>query len=274
MSLGKYDLVVAYRIYPLVSKTPFVHKTDKYKLSEVCLCSFKKALGPLKVKMFAILDNCPYEYNELFHKYFSEDDLEIVRVNGVGNKETFKKQIELLLSQNQSETIYFAEDDYLYLPNSIVHMVDYLNNVENVDFISVYDHLDLYTYELHKHNNYLQLFGDHHWRTANSTCLTFITKKKILEQTKKVFLSYSTGNLDASLWISLTKHKLNVVKCLFYYFTDIEMFRIIAKAWYYCWPYILFGKRRKLWIPIPALGTHVEKKYLAPTINWKKYISG
>lgn len=270
MSLGKYDLVVAYRIYPFVSKTPFIHNTDKYKLSEVCLCSFKKALGQLKVKVFAIVDNCPHEYETLLKTYFNEDELEVVTVNGIGNKETFKKQIDLLSTQTYSELVYFAEDDYLYLPNGIVEMVDYINNGKGVDFVSVYDHLDLYTYELHNHRNYIQLNGNHHWRTANSTCLTFLTKKETLKKTKKVFLSYTAGNIDTSLWISLTKYQINMIKCMVYLFTDATMFRIVAKAWYHCWSYILFGRKRNLWIPIPSLGTHVEEKYLAPIIDWRQ----
>ena len=48
-----HDLAVAYRIYPIVSRPalglPF--SEDKYRLSEVCLRSFKESLGPLRVKI-------------------------------------------------------------------------------------------------------------------------------------------------------------------------------------------------------------------------------
>lgn len=56
-----YDLAVAYRIYPKVSKParslPF--GDDKYQLSEACLKSFKESLGSLRVKLWALLDGCP-----------------------------------------------------------------------------------------------------------------------------------------------------------------------------------------------------------------------
>ena len=59
-----YDLVIAYRIYPTVSKVPPAYPTDKYKLSELCLKSFREATAGLRVKMHVILDNCPKEYEE------------------------------------------------------------------------------------------------------------------------------------------------------------------------------------------------------------------
>ena len=43
--MKKYDLTVAYRIYPEISRSPAVFSSDKYKLSEFCLKSFKESLG-------------------------------------------------------------------------------------------------------------------------------------------------------------------------------------------------------------------------------------
>ena len=49
-----YDLVVAYRLYPKVSKSaqslPF--GDDKALLAETCLKSFKDSLGSLRVKFW------------------------------------------------------------------------------------------------------------------------------------------------------------------------------------------------------------------------------
>ena len=43
----KYDLTVAYRIYPKISRSPAIYRNDKFKLSEFCLKSFKDSLGIL-----------------------------------------------------------------------------------------------------------------------------------------------------------------------------------------------------------------------------------
>ena len=66
MKKKNYDITVAYRIYPEISKSPAIFSKDKDKLAEFCLKSFKNSLGSLKAKIFAILDKCPQEYEELF----------------------------------------------------------------------------------------------------------------------------------------------------------------------------------------------------------------
>jgi hypothetical protein len=42
-------------------------------------------------------------------------------MDGVGNPFTFKKQIEILLNQKESEYIMLAEDDYFYLPDCFLN---------------------------------------------------------------------------------------------------------------------------------------------------------
>ena len=123
----KYDLVIAYRIYPKVSKDPAIFSEDKYKLAKFCLKSFKAALEDINFKMYALLDGCPDEYEDLFKEVFPEGNVEILRLNKIGNKQTFKKQIEILSTQNDSDVVYFAEDDYFYIKN-IKNMIDLLKS--------------------------------------------------------------------------------------------------------------------------------------------------
>ena len=80
----KYDLTVAYRIYPLISKVPAIFPDDKFKMSEICIKSFAKAIGNLKVKMFVILDNCPETYTQLFIDNLKNVDLVCINGNNVG----------------------------------------------------------------------------------------------------------------------------------------------------------------------------------------------
>ncbi|MFZ1021719.1 MAG: glycosyltransferase family 2 protein [Halobacteriota archaeon] len=265
----QYDIAVAYRIYPKVSKVPPVFPDDKYKLAELCLKSFKDSLGALKVKLFVLLDNCPPSYEDLFTRYFDEHDVELIRLNGVGNHATFDMQITLLLDQTVSELIYFAEDDYLYLPDQFERMVTFLRADEQVDFVSPYDHLDYYALELHNEKNFIKFYDEKHWRTAASTCLTFLTTKTTLEKTHDVFRSYANGNDDVSLWMSLTKHRLfNPLVISASYRTNARFLRIIWLAWRFGWKQILFGKRWNLWVPIPTIATHMESSFLAPNLNW------
>lgn len=268
---GPYDLAIAYRIYPKMATPaqglPF--SDDKLKLSEVCLQSFKKSLGNLRVKLWVLLDGCPNEYADLFKKYFGDDELVLVSLEGAGNQRTFARQIELLCAQDDCEIVYFAEDDYLYLPGQFVSMVDFLLEHEGAGFVSPYDHLDCYTLDLHRQPKWIEVHGGRHWRTAASTCLTFLTKKQTLKKVEPVLRSYERGNSDCSLWLSLTKCR--VFNAAFFARQLIQappFSKIILKSWIYCWRQILFGRKWQLWIPVPGIATHLDSKALSPNVDW------
>ena len=70
MEKNQYDLTVAYRIYPGITKTVPIYQDDKLTFSELCLKTFKKALGTLKVKIWVLLDNCGAEYDALVSQIF------------------------------------------------------------------------------------------------------------------------------------------------------------------------------------------------------------
>jgi len=261
----KYDLAVAYRIYPKVSKVPPVYPDDKYKLSELCLKSFKESFGDMKVKIWVILDNCPPEYTDLFKKYFDSPELELINLGFTGNNGTFKKQLEILLNQEESELVYFAEDDYFYLPGCFSRIIDFMKAEGGNCFVTPFDHPDYYNLKIHDYKYQVKYSGCQQWRTGGSTCMTFLTTKQVLKETEKVLLTYSRGNYDASMWFSLTKKRIFNP----FYFRNNEDIRIFVKAWFNCWRQILFGKKRYLWAPVPSLCTHMDDIHLAPGIDWQ-----
>jgi hypothetical protein len=267
----KYDVAVVYRIYPKVAKPalglPF--SDDKERLSEICLQSFRQSLGDLRAKVWVLLDGCPPQYAEMFHNVFAPEDLVLERLPGIGNHGTFNRQIEILLQQEDADLVYFAEDDYFYLPKQFKLMTEFMRASADVDFVSPFDHLDCYTLELHRRPTWLRVFQNHHWRTAASTCLTFLTRRSTLRETEWIFRSYARRNYDCSLWLSLTKE--NVFRpwdLMRWSVRQPLLVKIIAKAWLYGAPQILFGKRRKLWTPVPAIATHLDFNALSPTIDW------
>ena len=273
--MSSYDLAVAYRIYPKVSKPslglPF--SDDKLRLAEICLRSFKQSLGNLRVKIWAILDGCPESFADLFRKYFDPDDLVLVPLPSVGNHATFGKQIDILLNQTDSDFVYFAEDDYVYLTNQFAKMISFMSASKDVDFITPYDHLDCYTLEIHHRPKWLRVHSGHHWRTAASTCLTFLTRKNTLASNQAIFRTYCRRNYDSSLWLSLTKFSIfNPAQTLRFALTELWLAKIVAKAWLYGWTQIVFGKRVMLWVPVPAIATHLDAKALSPNFDWPAII--
>lgn len=262
-----YELAVAYRIYPKVSAPshglPF--DTDKLRQAELCLRSFKRSLGPLRVKLWAILDNCPDEYVAMFERYFDAEDLVFVRLEKAGNHGTFSKQISVLLEQRDAEAIYFAEDDYLYRHVPFSTMIGFLQQGHDVQFVSPFDHPDDYNLDFHDFPKWVQVYEGLHWRNAASTCLTFLTTRSSLERYKHIFRSYEKRNYDTSLWISLTKYRVfNIVNMLKYASADDLFGRILVKAWMHSAWQNLFGHRAKLWVPMPSFALHLDRHHVAP----------
>lgn len=271
--MTQYDVAIAYRIYPRVSKIPPVFPDDKYSLSLVCANSLKKSLGTLRAKIWVLLDACQPEYKEIFLKIFSEVDLEFIELPGIGNQATFNLQINILLEQKVSKYIYFAEDDYFYLSGKFTSMLSFLKESADVHFISPYDHADYYTLDLHKQSELIRVHDDSHWRTASSTCLTFITTQEVLSETQEIFRTYLKGNYDVSLWMAITKRKTFSPNRFFSYLLNEKfLFDVLKKTWKFSWPQLLFGKKYKLWVPIPSFSTHMESRYLAPSVEWKDLI--
>ena len=110
----KHELVVAYRIYPGLSKEPAFFDT-KPELARVALTTFRDALQDVDYVVHAILDDCPEEYVTLFSALFPAERLRIERHSPkIGNVGTWMRQIEILCAQNESNLVLFAEDDYLW----------------------------------------------------------------------------------------------------------------------------------------------------------------
>ena len=261
-----FDLVVAYRIYPGVSRTPAFFCDDKLALSEMCLKSFKSALGTLRVKLLVLLDGCPPKYEELVKRTFDNCNLEIISLSGLGNLATFSLQIDILTKEAAAKYVYFAEDDYFYLPHALERMVEFIQKNKDVDFVTPYDHPDSYDTSSRFEQHVLRPFNGNYWRTASSTCLTFLTKRETLIRAQSIFRTYSRGNMDCSLWLTLTQ-KLGLANPRVH-FSDSLHFKIWAKTWFWGMRQIVLGKAYQLWTPIPSLATHMESSRLAPIINW------
>jgi hypothetical protein len=260
------DLAVAYRIYPGISKVPAFHSDNKLELSRLCLRSFRRALGGLRFKVWAVLDGCPSEYVDLFRGIFSPDELEIVETPGIGNLQTWERQVDLLLGQQEAELVMFAEDDYFYHKDALVEMVEFARSHSDADFITPYDHPDSYFTSSVNERHKVVASGKRHWRETSSTCLTFITSRKTLRATESLMRSYSGGNMDCSLWLALTQKTELMNRKV--HAADTVRLKIWAKTWLWGWRNILFSRRYHLWSPIPTLSTHMESTGLAPLVSW------
>lgn len=229
----------------------------------------------MRLKLLVLLDACPPEYMSLFRKYFASADLELIPLSGIGNRKTFSLQMRLLQEQNYSELVYFSEDDYFYLPGQFSSMIRFMQTSGDVGFATPYDHLDYYNTALHRYATQTRTVEERQWRTVASTCLTFLTSKSVLRETQRVFNSYGSipGNSDAGLWFSLTKLKVrNPLTLLNGIAGEPLVVSVMARAWYFAWRQVLFGKRWNLWAPAPTIATHMDARLLPPGYDWESIL--
>lgn len=264
------DLSIAYRVYPEFSETAFkLDGWDKYDLVEVCLMSFLDSISDLDYKMYVVLDSCPSKYKKLFKEEIPSERLEILEFSEMGNSGTFNKQIDTLLSQDESDTVYFAEDDYLYSKDSFSDMLSVINH-KGVDFVSPYDHPDYYQDEIESEkpdhikglHNYRSevMFEKRHWRTVSSTTCTFLTTKSKLEEAKECLELYPKLG-DYGMWLTLTKIKRS----------SYSLPKTLEMYFWARWK-LISGNRYNLVTPIPSIATHMDELYLAKGINWTNII--
>ena len=266
-----FDLAVCYRIYPRVSRDPIFGFKEKLPLVHLNLETFREALGNLRVKIWFLLDNCPPAYSELIVKLFPNTSFEIIALKGEGNEATFVRQIEILSKQTDAELIYFAEDDYLYLPHALQMGVEFMRRHAEADFVSLYDHADFHSKYVHQIRSPEFVETSRRWRQVVSTCLTFMGRREILAKTADVFRTYQRKNSDLGLWLALTKKRvLNPWSWLRSAGDGLFFPASHALAWRHAWRQILFGRRCTLWAPAPGLATHMECGGLAPDVDWEK----
>ena len=293
MSKPTYDLAVGYRMCPRISNNCHLFEAnEKLELSEICLKSFMESIGDLKVKVIAILDNCPEEYVNIFKKHVPSENLEIVEIDCKSNRGSFLRQIEILLGQGYSDNIFFLEDDYLFLPNSLPNIVNYLVE-NNVDFVTPYHHRDFFTEPLFQTKRKYFEHKEYIWQEVMATCGTFLTTKKVLKETQDQFAMLGIpGTSDIQIFLRLTKTNMFnfslfmklaflaiktrfvfLMRYLGFFNEKLRSYHglsVFIQAWFKGngWRHVLFGKRYKLHAPTFSVSTHVSRKYLSPNIDW------
>jgi hypothetical protein len=267
-----FDLAICCRLYPRVSGRPIFGFKEKLDLVRLNLETLKESIGSLNVKIWFLLDKCPPAYEVLIRSIFTNQTIEIILLQGEGNLKTFGRQIDILTTQTDADLVYFAEDDYIYLPDGLATAVQFLRTHSDTDFITLYEHADQYTKYVHRHSEAPVRMGSQAWRPVASTCLTFLTTRAVLRETAPVFRTFCTGNSDLGLWLALTKRNvLNPWKWLRATLADgLFVGGSHWLAWRHAARYILGGKKRRLLAPAPSLATHMEITGLAPNINWEE----
>jgi hypothetical protein len=149
------------------------------------------------------------------------------------------------------ELIIFAEDDYFWLEPSLKGMCSALTQLP-ADYVTAYDHPVRYQpdYPLgadwpHWHTT-IHLTAERHWRSQESTCMTFGAKAATIRQDLLYFERYHDNGKNVP--------------------DDRRLFRHLCGLGSY---EEQDNPHRILLGPIPSLNTHLHLPWLAPLINWE-----
>ncbi len=155
-------------------KLPGVDKLD-------CLKNFIEVFGSDNLKIIADRVN---DETKNFVKNYD------VQYTSLGNAGSLRYTIDQAV-ESEENFIYFAEDDYLYLPTAKDLILDgFLNS--SVDYVSLYDHPDKYgvTYQFGETSKVYRT-NKSHWRETQSTCMTFAARRSALKRDLDIWHQYT-----------------------------------------------------------------------------------
>jgi hypothetical protein len=201
---------------------------------EKCFINLLSTIKNKNVKLNVVMDGdfnnnwiSKYKTNFNLYEIQAGNDTKsfFATTNIIKNDETIKN----------NDIIYFLEDDYVHHPDWVECIEDLFITYANLNYVSLFDHLDKYYYEMYKNLvSKIIVTNTRHWRTTPSTCGSFIIPKNIFMEDYDI-LSTRDGDHEKFLW--LAKHR-----------------------------------NRTVITPIPGLSSHCINGVESPTINWSSFI--
>lgn len=171
---------------------------------------------------------------------------EVIGLPGLGNSPSYRKALDIALGTSPESLIYFAEDDYLYSPQAFVGLFDAFDSIPEADYVTLFDHRDRYVRRDDSRRGYSRVYvaGGRHWRTVESTCMTFGAR---------------LGRLKKDAWI----HRLATIPGTP---RDRLLWRLTqGEKWF-----ALKVPKRRLIGPLPSLATHMDPEGMAPNVDWEQ----
>ena len=208
-----------------------------YINNENCLFNATKVFE--KAHWLVIADNTSNKTNQMIEKYVANQDVQHVSIgHGAG---TFNLALDEALKLEDTDEVYFIENDYLHKTNAAEALKDGFN--VGADYVSLYDHPDKYINKDKGGNPFVEGGGEvtqvflgnvSHWKLTNSTAMSFAAAVKTLKNDEEILRKYTKGS----------------------YPQDFKMFIELRE------------KGKSLITPIPSYSTHGETQWLAPLIDW------
>ena len=173
--------------------------------------------------------------NDFIMQYQNYFDLICVKQgNSLGSWLELHQYLKISKEKFHANTVfYLLENDYLHCDNWVNAVQQLYNQFgSRLNYVSLYDHYDKYFYRMYENlQSKIYVGHDRHWRTAPSTCASFLVDYNTYYEDTDVWL---LGQEDHPTFLYLTEHR-----------------------------------QRKLLTPMPALSTHCMTDYLSPLLDWQ-----
>lgn len=191
----------------------------------------------------------------------------VIEVDFRSNAVSFRYALSRALACD-SPWVYLAEDDYIYDPASLSILGKSVREF-TAGYVSLYDHPDRYTRsdDLASGKAHVRTAAGRHWRTAESTTMTFAADREQLLKDAWAFAlgSASGAPCDRAIWRavlhgriaglvgrSVRPHPYNLLQAR----CASGAARKVREA--------ATGRLPYLWTPMPSLATHADDRYIAP----------
>lgn len=136
---------------------------------------------------------------------------------------------------DDGDLVYMVENDYMHRPGWVSRLFELYESKLQFNYVSLYDHADKYFLAMYEGlEARIHHTANQHWRTAPSTCGSFIATAAQFRQDFDVM----TSGLP-----------------------DYAFFQSVVN-----------DRQRVLLTPVPGLSTHCMAGYLSPTVRWEDFI--
>jgi hypothetical protein len=227
---------------------------------EVCFKSFLQSYLDSNLKEYTefgvFIDNFEKDvskeplFNNIIQPLQKEGLLKVEFLEEIGNSESYLYCLEESIENNDDTTIFFVEDDYIWKNEAFSTLVQSFPLLK-CDYLTPYDHPVRYDpafvggSDIPHWYNYIHVSNGYHFRSQESTCMTFLSSAKILKEDRFLHKHFTKGRNcphDRDIFRTL--------QCL----ENKDNLEII--------------KERLLLGPMPSIATHCNKSYLAPNVDW------
>tara|TARA_R110000796_G_scaffold30530_2_gene81510 strand:- start:1191 stop:1874 length:684 start_codon:yes stop_codon:yes gene_type:complete len=220
-----------------ISDTGYKKEKPEYIDNKKCLSNFVWTFQDHDILVMA--DNISDNTREMIQQH--EVSIKHVSVgHGAG---TFNLALDIALTYDDDEIVYFVENDYIHKKESYEIITEGFEL--GASFVSLYDHPDKYLDPSQGGNPYCEGGGEDtrvyltdlcHWKVTNSTTMTFAAKVSTLKRVESILRK----------WTSETHPN------------DFQMFLELR------------DNNELLITPLPGYATHGETAWLSPLTDWSK----